>query len=274
MTQLEKILSKTNDTSLAKICFYNKPFDDLLHDLDFYNIIFAGDGLYIGSKNDFAASIDKIESIKYTNSGLNNFDNASGIYPFIPKPTISVFVKIIEMFKYVYTKMKAEVCVNVYYDKKSRKFIISIEEQLVNGTNADYDYTEKFEMSKNYIRYLQIHSHHTMGAGFSPKDDNDEKLTALCYYGVVGKLNSDSSFYNVDTKFRIWNGIRFADISLSDVFDIGVSKFELTTIDFNKLDSIIEKSQEVIANKNLAATPFPNFQKVLEGAWHESSDLM
>jgi hypothetical protein len=244
MTPIEKALSQINESSMAKICFYNQQFEDLIKSLDFYNIIFAGDGMFIGTKSDFGISIDKIDSIKYTNTSLNSFKSSAAIYPFVPKPNLEVFVKIIEIFKYVYDRIKSEICVNVYYDKKTKQFITNIEQQLVTSVHVGYDYEEKFEMSKDYIRYLQIHSHHKMGANFSSVDDKDERLTSLCYYGVVGKLDEDSSFYNVDSKFRIWNGLRFVEISFDDVFNIGVSQPELNQTDLSRLDKIIRKSED------------------------------
>jgi hypothetical protein len=244
MSSLEKVLNNINSTSLAKICFYNKQFDEFIKDLDFYNIVFAGDGLYVALKNDFAISIDKISSVKYSNAKLKNFQTESGLYPCIQKPNIDVFTKIIEIFKYMYDKIKSEICVNVYFNKLSHEFHISIGRQLVGGVYADYDYDEEFEMSSDYIRYLQIHSHHTMSAEFSPRDDKDEKLTAPCYYGVVGKLNSSSSFYNIDSKFRIWNGIRFVSISFNDVFNVGIIPPKLSTNDIARLNEIVENSKK------------------------------
>jgi PRTRC genetic system protein A len=252
MSQIEKALDKINRSSLAKIHFFNEPIHTIVEKFDFYNIIFAADGQYVAINNDFGYAIDKVESIKYTNSCLGTLEGMTGIYLRVPKPNLELFVKIIEIFKYVYDKIKSEICVNVYFNKNTRKFHINIEDQLVNGTNADYTYDEQFEMSKGYIRYLQIHSHHTMGANFSGKDDNDEKLTALCYYGVVGKLNGQSSFYNIETKFRVWNGSRFVEVAFGDVFNLGIAKPDLTDKDLLKLTCIINRAEE---EKNKKAMP-------------------
>jgi hypothetical protein len=243
MTPIEKSLQTINESSLAKICFFNKPFDKFIEELDFYNIIFAGNGMFIALKNEFGIAIDENKNIKYTNTLLNNIDKTIAIYPLLPKPNISIFIKIIEIFKYVYDKIKSEVCVNVYYHKTNKTFHVNIEDQIVSKIKATYDYNENFEMSSDYIRYLQIHSHHSMSAAFSAIDDKDENFTTLCYYGVVGKLNKDSSFYNIDSKFRIWNGIRFLEISFGDIFDIGVNTQKLTESDLCRLNMIIEKSE-------------------------------
>lgn len=255
MTPIEKVLDKINNSSLAKIHFHNGSLENLINKFDFYNIIFAADGLHVAINNDFGYAIDKIESVKYVNPGLNSLEHLNGIYLRVPKPNLELFVKIIEIFKYVYDKIKSEICVNVYFNKNTHKFHINIEDQLVNGTNADYNYDEQFEMSKGYIRYLQIHSHHTMGADFSGKDDNDEKLTALCYYGVVGKLNGQSSFYNIESKFRVWNGSRFVEVTFGDVFNLGVAKPDLTDKDLLKLTCIINRAEEEKNKKLIPLLP-------------------
>lgn len=278
MTPIEKQLQKFNESSLAKICFFNKPFNKLMEDLDFYNIIFAGNGMFVALKNDFGVSIDEVKSVKYANTTLNDIDKTIAVYPFITKPHISLFVKIIEIFKYVYDKIKSEVCVNVYFNKINGTFHLNIEDQIVTGTRASYDYNENYEMNSDYVRYLQIHSHHTMGANFSGVDDKDENYTALCYYGVVGKLNENSSFYNVDSKFRIWNGIKFLEISFGDVFDLGMVTPKLSETDLNSLNIIIvrselEKKKKLDESANKALIPFPRFgDNHLENLLHDSKD--
>jgi len=253
MQNINNQMQNINNTSLAKIFFYKDSFDEFVDELDFYNIIFAANGQFIALKSDFGISIDKIDSIKYTNSQLLPFESNMVIYSFVPKPSLSLFIEILEIFKYIYKECKAELCINVYYDKKENKFHLNIINQIVTSVTTEYKYDEKFEMSEDYIRYLQIHSHNSIGANFSARDDHDEKLTALCYYGVVGKISESSEFYNVESKFRIWNGIRFIEISLGDVFDLGVESKEIDCETILKLDSIIEISkQEIEKKKNLS----------------------
>ena len=155
------------------------------------------------------------------------------------------------MFKYVCNQTNWELCVNVYYDLKNKEFKLSLDKQIISGAAADYKYSEEYEMSKNYVRYLQIHSHNTMTATFSSKDNNDENFTALCYYGVVGKLTSESKFFNVDMKFRVWNGIRFIDADLDSVFELNLPSCTLSSEMKNKLDKIIKVSKK-IAEKNFS----------------------
>jgi len=59
-----------------------------MEDLDFYNIIFAGNGMFIALRNDFGVSIDEVKSVKYANALLNDIDKSIAVYPFITKPHI------------------------------------------------------------------------------------------------------------------------------------------------------------------------------------------
>ncbi len=60
---------------------------------------------------------------------------------------------------------------------------------------------------------MDIHSHNTMAAFFSPIDDHDEKATRL--YTVIGKLNKGKP----EIKTRISNGGKFMDIDPKQVFE-------------------------------------------------------
>ena len=209
MLKINQQLQKINDTSLAKIIFYKNQTD--IANVDFYNIVFAANGVFVVLENDFGVSFNKIVNIKYVNAQLDSLTDE--LYSYVPKPPLSLFVQILEMFKYMNNEIKSELCVNVYYSKETKDFHLSIEDQFVNSATSNYEYNENYEMSKDYIRYLQIHSHNSMAANFSARDNKDENYTALCYYGVIGRLNSQSSFYNIDSKFRVWNGSRFIEVT-------------------------------------------------------------
>lgn len=251
MNQLQQI----NNSSLAKVIFYKCKLQELIDELDFYNIIFAGNGVFIALKNEFGVSIGQVSNIKYSNNQLFKLDSPV-IYPFIPKPPVSLFVNILEMFKYINNKSKCELCVNVYYHKTNKTFHTNIINQIIGSTTIKYQYNESFEMSDNYIRYLQIHSHNSMAANFSRIDNKDENYTTLCYYGVVGKITNNSKFYNVDMCYRIWNGIEFITLEFDDIFDTGVNKIPLENNIKTKLDNIIEiskikeKENSVFISKN------------------------
>jgi len=250
--KIDKALEEINNAGLVKILFFTGQLS--IPNLDFYNIIFAASGVFVVLKSDFGVTVGKLSNVKYTNSSLKELDDA--IYSFVAKPPISLFTEILEMFKYVNQKMDAELCVNVYYHKANKTFHLNIVDQVVSMGSADYKYDEKFEMSNEYIRYLQIHSHNTMSATFSSKDDKDENYTAPCYFGVVGKLANDSQYYNIESKYRIWDGTKFVTIDFGDIFDIGITKIKLQDNIISRLDAVIEFSKEQA--KKRYSYPFNN----------------
>ena len=244
MLKINNQLQKINTTSLAKIIFYKEPLQEFIESLDFYNIVFAKNGVYVVLNNNFGTSFDQIDRIKYSNDQLDEFEFETDILIRMPKPKLDIFNEILEMFKYICAKTKWELCVNVYYDTVDKVFKLNLHDQIISGAKAAYEYDENFEMSNRYIRYLQIHSHNTMGANFSGIDDTDENYSSLCFCGVIGKITLDSKFYNVDMKYRIWGGTRFIDLGFDDVFDVGYRSKTLTDEQIQKLNTIIEKSKE------------------------------
>jgi len=125
-------------------------------------------------------------------------------------------------------------------------FKLNIPDQIVSVASIKYNYNEDIELSDRYIRYLQIHSHNTMPAFFSKTDNADEAFTNLCYYGVVGKISKESTFYNIDMIFRIWNGINFVNVDLNNVFDINFASYKLSQNQIQKLNKVIETSKKNI----------------------------
>ena len=244
MLKINDQLQKINTTSLAKIIFYKEPLQEFIESLDFYNIVFTKNGVYVVLNNKFGTSFDQIDHIKYSNDQLDEFEFETMVMASTPKPKLDIFNEILEMFKYICVKTKWELCVNVYYDTVDKNFKLNLHDQIISGAKAAYEYDENFEMSSRYIRYLQIHSHNTMGANFSGIDDADENYSSLCFCGVIGKITHESKFYNVDMKYRIWGGTRFIDLDFDDVFDIGYHPKILTDSEIQKLNTIIEKSKE------------------------------
>lgn len=268
-------MTKINESSLTKIMFYKNPLNKFINLMDFYNIVFTQNGVYVGLKSQFGISFDLIPNMKYSNSYLDILLTGQSLRQInIPKPKLEVFEEILEMFKYVYKKTKWELCVNLYYDTKQHQFEISLNDQIVSGISAKYKYDEKFEMSERFIRYLQIHSHNSMAANFSCVDNNDENCSTLCYYGVIGKLTSESKFYNVDTCFRFWSGIRFINVDFEEIFEIKTKSTPLNGKKLQKLDKIIQDSK-------LKQSKMPNvitnnvFHNIIEkiGNEHDSDSI-
>lgn len=248
---LKNIFKNINENSLTGIHFYKHPIGEFVKSLDFQNIAIAGDGIFLTLKTNFGYTFTKIKNINYKNNILDKLNYDVLITSNYPKPNLSIYNEILEMFKYVSNKTKNELMINLYYHIKNKKFIIELADQTVSSTSVKYNYSEKYEMSKDYIRYLQIHSHNTMSANFSGVDDKDEKYTSLCFYGVIGKINSQSKFYNVDQKFRIWTGESFTSLCLEDVFDLKIKQNKLTDRQIDKLDNILKNSETKSDSINL-----------------------
>jgi hypothetical protein len=84
-----------------------------------------------------------------------------------------------------------------------------------------------------------------MSANFSSIDNEDESHNILCFYGVIGKINSETEIFNFDHKFRIWSGQRFIPVKLKDIFDISfLDNYKLQNSYIKKLNKIIEESDQ------------------------------
>ncbi len=232
-------LKHFNEGSLTSIHFYDNSLN-FEKDLEFKNIVFAGNGIYNVLKNEFAIIYDKL-NIDYNNSNLNNIDGNTIFKLNLPKPSIKYFIQIVEMFKYIYGKIKSELTLNLYYHKPSRKFHLEIMEQDVSPGASNYKYGS-MENNMSYIRYLQIHSHHSMSANFSDTDDKDERNAIMCFFGVIGKLNEDSDVFQVEKKFRLWTGIQFVEIGFMDIFDMQIPKSEIDNKNLIILNRIVDET--------------------------------
>lgn len=231
-------LNKINNTGMPKILFYDSEKIIENKNLDLLNYIFAKNGMYIIQKSDWGRIIKKTNT-HYVNTNLLAFENDLSIIQNVPSPSIKLFETILEVFKR-FRVFNNEVMINIYYDKINSKHVLDIpEKQFVTSGNVKYEYSN-LEHDPNYIRYLQIHSHHTMSASFSGTDNKDEQNSLLCYYGVLGKIQDYSNFTTVDKRFRVWDGIGFSEIPVEYVFDIPDYKIKLSNEIENKIDKIIE----------------------------------
>ena len=242
-------LNKINDLSLLNIFFHNKKKLNY-KEFEFLNLVFSREGAFIAIKSNFGIVFDKTE-LPYKNKGLNSlFGDEDIIYSFesfIPKPDISVLEEILEYFKYVCNKTKEELLVIVYYDTQNDNFITEIvKTQIVSGGSVEYAYNRRYEMDSRYVKYLEIHSHHSMGASFSGTDNNDESNRTLYFCGVLGKIHPyTSNIFNIDHKFRIWSGLRFIEIPIYEVFETHTAQPDLSDEKKEELDNLIKVSNAI-----------------------------
>lgn len=214
-----------NELASTNIHIYDGDFD-FIKENNMFNIIISKNGIYTMYKSEAYSIILLHKNIPYYNPKLKaiNFDIL--FINNLTRPKIDLFEKILEIFKYMLTKkLDLEMYVNVYFDTIDKIYIIDIPIQKVSSILIDGDDTSKYEMDNRFIKYLQIHSHHSMSAEFSDIDDLDEKSKVPCIYGVVGDITSQSDTYlDVNVKFRIWNGFDgFVNLKWNDVFNINLN---------------------------------------------------
>lgn len=130
--------------------------------------------------------------------------------PLIPS---DLMIKIFAFFRHFVSEYSEnEALLNIYWDREEKRFVAYAPEQTATKVSVDTKIDDRF-MSDRYIHYMDIHSHNTMSAFFSPIDDRDEKATRL--YSVIGKLDT----HNPQIRTRISNGGKFLNIDPAQVFE-------------------------------------------------------
>jgi len=137
----------------------------------------------------------------------------AGFIPALPRIPSDLMMKVISFFRhYTHQGDDKEAMLNIYWDKDNREFIADAPLQAVTKVSVDSQISREFA-DERYIHYMDIHSHNSMRAFFSPEDDRDEKATRL--YTVIGKLNE----YVPEIKTRISNGGTYLEIDPTEVFE-------------------------------------------------------
>jgi len=132
----------------------------------------------------------------------------------IPRIPVDMVMRIIAFFQYfTRTAGDKEALVNIYWDKVSGAFVVDTPEQIVSRVSVDSNVNPNYQ-DERYIHFMDIHSHNSMRAYFSPTDDADEKATRL--YTVMGRLDQ----YFPEIKTRISNGGKFHEIDPAEVFEL------------------------------------------------------
>ena len=143
----------------------------------------------------------------------------AGFIPALPRIPIKLLMQVMAFFRhFVQSGPDYEALVNIYWDRETQAFTADVPEQVVTGVSVDSRISGEFTDDR-YIHYMDIHSHNTMEAFFSPVDDHDERATRL--YAVVGRLDKAVP----DLKVRISNGGKFLDIDPVLVFEPAGTEF-------------------------------------------------
>ena len=110
----------------------------------------------------------------------------AGFISALPLIPMDMIMRIVAFFRsYIHCGTEREALLNVYYDKHTQEFVVDAPEQTVTKASVESKISEKYT-DGHYIHYMDIHSHNSMRAFFSPSDNADEKATRL--YTVIGNL--------------------------------------------------------------------------------------
>lgn len=139
----------------------------------------------------------------------------AGFIPALPKIPARLMGEIIAFFRSFMTENEEnEALALIYWDKAEKRFFAYVPKQSVCKEEVEANLRDcPYDDEERYICYADIHSHNSMDAFFSGKDDRDERSTGL--YFVLGKLDH---FYP-EIKARIFCGDSFVPIDPDTVIE-------------------------------------------------------
>ena len=112
----------------------------------------------------------------------------AGFTPALPLIPVSLLSQIISFFRcYMNNAAEFEALVHILWDKEQEKFVVHVPPQEVSKARVNADLSRDELDETRYLHYMDIHSHNSMAAKFSPVDDQDERATRL--YAVLGHLD-------------------------------------------------------------------------------------
>ena len=136
----------------------------------------------------------------------------AGLIPALPPIPYRILSEIIAFFRACITKnSELEALAYIYWSFSDSKYYVYIPRQIVSKTSVDALLPEMDE--EKFALVMEIHSHNTMPAVFSPTDDKDERATGI--YTVVGRL--DKLFPDITTRISV--GGKFVEINPNTVFE-------------------------------------------------------
>lgn len=139
----------------------------------------------------------------------------AGFTPALPKIPARLMGEIIAFFRsFMSEGGDSEALALIYWDKMEKEFFAYVPKQTVCKVEIEANLHDcPYDDAERYICYADIHSHNSMEAFFSSKDDSDERSTGL--YFVLGNLDR---FYP-DIKARIFCGDSFVPIDPGTVIE-------------------------------------------------------
>ncbi len=136
----------------------------------------------------------------------------AGFTPALPQIPHKILMQIISFFKsFVSYKSELEALAYIYWSADDKSYYVYIPKQQVSKLSVDSTLPELDE--SKFTLVMEIHSHNTMRAEFSPTDNKDERATRL--YAVIGRLDK----FFPDIKVRFCVGGKFVEIDPNEIFE-------------------------------------------------------
>ncbi|MFR8333638.1 MAG: hypothetical protein ACLU9S_15810 [Oscillospiraceae bacterium] len=106
----------------------------------------------------------------------------------LPKIPMQLIGQLVAFFRsYMQDGEEYEAMAQIYWDKEQEEFFAYVPKQTVCKDEIEADLRDcPYDNEERYLCYADIHSHNSMEAFFSSKDDQDERGTGP--YFVVGEL--------------------------------------------------------------------------------------
>lgn len=155
------------------------------------------------------------EFIAPKNNVVDFSEIRAGFIPALPKIPAQLMGQIIAFFRTFMTENEEnEALALIYWDKAENRFFAYVPKQSVCKEEVEANLHDcPYDDEERYICYADIHSHNSMDAFFSGKDDRDERSVGL--YFVLGELDH---FYP-EIKARVFCGDNFVTIDPATVIE-------------------------------------------------------
>ena len=135
----------------------------------------------------------------------------------LPKIPMHILMFIWDFFARLSERYELEALVHILYDMHAKEYTVRVPKQKLTHVSVDSVLDEEYP--DHLIHVMDIHSHNTMPAKFSPVDDADEKPTRL--YAVMGMLHRAFP----DICVRASCAGHFIPVDPIDVFDTKATNF-------------------------------------------------
>ena len=144
-------------------------------------------------------------------------DMKPGFQMDLPRIPMHLLMFIWDFFAKLSERYELEALVHILYDTHAKEYTVRVPKQKLTHVSVESELDEEYP--EHMIHVMDIHSHNTMPAKFSPVDDADEQPTRL--YAVMGMLHKAFP----DICVRASCAGHFIPINPTDVFDTKATNF-------------------------------------------------